>query len=95
MSHNHRYQDTGEAAGVEALYAPVIPKLRGPNQNETAGQGLFVVPGVSCLPSVPACALCNALACQPDPADLNCLLAYSSLSVPGTYWCVRRDFTHY
>jgi hypothetical protein len=43
---NYADDPAAEVGGVKAAYAPLIPKLRGPNTLEPKGQGLWVVPGI-------------------------------------------------
>jgi hypothetical protein len=65
------YKDTGEAAGVEALYSGLLSKLRGPNPNELHGQGLFLVPGTYFY--VASChANCSAPPLGPGPQPHGC-----------------------
>ena len=67
------YQDSGEAAGVESLYAQVLPKLRGPNPLEVHGQGLFLVPGTYWY--IESChASCTAQPLGPGPQPHGCCL---------------------
>lgn len=40
------YNDETEVSQVEALYAPLLPKLHRPNALEPNGQGVFLVPGL-------------------------------------------------
>ena len=86
------YRDSGEAAGVEALYAPLLPKLRGPNVNETNGQGLFVVPGtfwyiVSCDSP------CTAPPLGPGPQPHGC--CHGGIGPHGQAFWVNDKMQHY
>eukprot|EP01046_Picozoa_sp_COSAG06_P072770 COSAG06_NODE_21444_length_756_cov_1.229833_2_plen_126_part_00 len=78
---------------MAAVYAPLLPRLRGPNENETAGQGLWLVPGLFWSfgnGDYPCTTPCLAPPAGPGPQPHHCCKSHGDVpwltSKMAEYW---------